>query len=87
MEQNEVIASLYRRKSVRAYRDEPVPPEVKAAVLEAACQAPSAGCQQLYTILDITDQALKEALAVTCDNQPFIARAPVVLVFCADCRK
>lgn len=32
-------------------------------ILEAAMQAPTAGCQQLYTILDITDQNLKEALA------------------------
>mgnify|MGYP003364533134 CR=1 FL=1 len=87
MERNEIMESLYRRKSVRAYTDEPVPEALKRAVLEAACQAPSAGCQQLYTILDVTDQALKDALAVTCDNQPFIARAPVVLVFCADCRK
>ena len=50
-------------------------------------QAPSAGCQQLYTILDITDQKRKEALADSCDHQPFIAKAPMVLVFCADCKK
>ena len=56
-------------------------------VLDAAAQAPSAGCQQLYTILDITDPALKERLAETCDHQSFIARAPVVLIFCADCLK
>ena len=38
----------------------------------------------LYTILDITDAALKARLSETCDHQPFIAEAPVVLVFCAD---
>ena len=84
---NEIIDSLHRRKSVRVYTDEPVDGQTKRAILEAAVQAPSAGCQQLYTILDITDQALKDRLAVTCDNQPFIAKAPVVLVFCADCRR
>lgn len=84
---NEIIQSLYDRKSVRAFTDASGPPEVKQAVLEAAAQAPSAGCQQLYTILDITDQALKDRLADTCDHQPFIAKAPVVLIFCADCRK
>ena len=82
---NEIIQSLYDRKSVRAFEDRPVPDEVKEAVLAAAVQAPTAGCQQLYTILDITDQALKRALAETCDHQSFIAQAPVVLVFCADC--
>lgn len=84
---NPIIASLHARKSVRAYLDKPIPPDAKEAILEAACQAPSAGNQQLYTILDITDQFLNDQLAVSCDNQPFIASAPVVLIFCADCRK
>ena len=84
---NEVIESLYRRKSVRAYEDRKITEEMKQLILEAAMQAPSAGCQQLYTILDITDQKLKEALAETCDHQPFIAKAPMVLIFCADCKK
>ena len=79
------MQSLYDRKSVRAFEDRPVPEEMKEAILAAAAQAPTAGCQQLYTILDITDQSLKEALAETCDHQPFIAQAPVVLIFCADC--
>ena len=84
---NSIIESLYSRKSVRVFEDQPVPPEVKRAVLEAAAQAPTAGNQQLYTILDITDPALKASLAETCDHQPFIATAPVVLVFLADCEK
>ena len=84
---NEILQSLHQRKSVRVYEDKPIPQEMKQAILEAAMQAPSAGCQQLYTILDITDQKRKEALADSCDHQPFIAKAPMVLVFCADCKK
>ena len=57
---NEIIESLYRRKSVRVYEDRAIPEEMKDMILEAAMQAPTAGCQQLYTILDITDQELKE---------------------------
>ena len=84
---NDIIRSLYERKSVRSYTEEDISPEEKAAILEAAAQAPTAGNQQLYTILDITDQVKKEALALLCDNQPFIAKAPLVLIFLADCRK
>lgn len=84
---NKIIQSLYNRKSVRVFEERPVPDTLKAEILRAAVQAPSAGCQQLYTILDVTDAALKSALAETCDNQPFIATAPIVLVFCADCKK
>ena len=81
---NDVIHQLRDRKSVRAYLDKPIAPEDRRAILEAACAAPTAGNQQLYTILDITDQRLKDTLAETCDHQPFIAQAPLVLIFCAD---
>ena len=84
---NEIIEALYRRKSVRVFTEEEISPEDREAILQAALQAPSAGCQLLYTILDITEQGKKERLAELCDHQPFIAKAKLVLVFCADCRK
>ena len=85
--ENEILQALSARKSVRVYTDEPVTAEERAAILSAAFQAPTAGNQQLYTILDITDPALKARLADLCDHQPFIAKAPLVLVFLADCRR
>ena len=84
---NEVLRQLHQRKSVRVYEDRPVEENVKQAILEAAIQAPSAGNMALYTILDITDPELKQKLSVSCDNQPFIATAPMVLIFCADYRR
>ena len=87
MNTNPITDSLKSRKSVRAFEDRQIPEDIKEVILRCAAQAPTAGNQQLYTILDITDQALKEKLAVTCDNQPFIAKAPLVLIFCADAQK
>lgn len=84
---NEVIRQLYERKSVRAFEDRELSPETKQAILTAATMAPTAGNQQIYTILDITDPILKEKLAESCDHQPFIARAKLVLIFCADARR
>ena len=84
---NDVIHQLLERKSTRAFTTQNITPEQKAAILQSAVNAPTAGNQQLYTILDITDPTLKERLAVTCDNQPFIAQAKMVLIFCADCKK
>ena len=84
---NETIAQLHERRSARAYTDEPVSAADERAILEAACQAPTAGNQQLYSIIVVRDQAEKDELAVTCDNQPFIASAPLVLVFCVDVRR
>lgn len=84
---NEMIRQLYERKSVRVFEEREIGIGEKNAILRAACEAPTAGNQQLYTILDITDQALKDRLAVTCDHQPFISQAKMVLIFCADCQK
>lgn len=84
---NDVIRLLMERKSVRAYSDQEITGQEKDAILEAAIQAPTAGNQVLYTILDVTDQSIKDQLAVSCDNQPFIAEAPLILVFLADCRR
>lgn len=84
---NEIIKSLHARKSVRIFTEKDISQEIKESILQAALQAPSAGCQLLYTILDITDQTKKEKLADLCDHQPFIAKAKMVLIFCADCEK
>lgn len=84
---NEVIRCLQERKSVRVFLDRDISEEDKIRILMSAMEAPTAGNQQLYTILDITDQELKNALAKTCDNQPFIGKAPLVLIFCADMQK
>ena len=84
---NQVIKQLKDRKSVRVFTDRPITEKEEAAILEAVVNAPTAGNQQLYTIIKVTDPALKAQLAESCDHQPFIATAPLVLVFCADCRK
>ncbi|MBQ9080131.1 MAG: nitroreductase family protein [Clostridia bacterium] len=83
----QTVTELIERKSVRVFTDRSISPEDRAAILTAAVNAPTAGNQQLYTIIDVTDEALKAKLAVTCDNQPFIATAKLVLIFCADFQK
>lgn len=82
-----VIQALFDRKSVRAYTGETIPEADVRTILEAAAQAPSPGNQQLYTILRVTSPEKKHRLSESCDHQPFIERAELVLVFCADCRK
>lgn len=81
---NDVLKQIKNRKSVRVFEDRVIEPEIKKEIINAAFEAPTAGAMMMYTILDITDEALKEKLSVTCDNQPFIAKAPMVLIFLAD---
>ena len=84
---NKVMDVLMNRKSVRVFEKEAISKDIKNEILNAAMRAPTAGNSMLYSILDITDQSIKDKLAVTCDNQPFIATAPMVLIFLADYRR
>jgi nitroreductase len=84
---NPVITSLMERKSVRSFEDRPISETLRNTIIDAALQAPTAGNQTLYAILDIRDQSIKDRLAILCDDQPFIATAPMVYIFLADCRR
>lgn len=81
---NNTIREINERRSVRAFTDREIGKAERDAIINAALQAPTAGNMTLYSILDIRDKALKVRLSETCDNQPFIASAPMVLVFLAD---
>lgn len=81
---NPVIEILRNRRSVRAFEPKEISPEIKAALVQATLRAPTAGNLMLYSIIDIQDQSTKDTLARTCDNQPFIAQAPLLWLFLAD---
>lgn len=84
---NDTIKELFERKSIRVFTDKEISEHDKELILQAAAMAPTAGNQQLYTIIDVKNEHLKKQLSISCDNQPFIADAKLVLIFCADCRK
>jgi FMN reductase (NADPH)/FMN reductase [NAD(P)H] len=84
---NPTIDLINARTSTRTFSADPITASDREAVLQATLRAPSAGAMMLYSIIQIEDQALKDRLAETCDDQPFIARAPWVLVFVADMQR
>jgi FMN reductase (NADPH)/FMN reductase [NAD(P)H] len=84
---NPTLDLIARRTSTRVFAPTPIADAEKTAILSATFRAPTAGNMMLYSIVDVADQALKDRLAVTCDDQPFIAKAPWVLVFLADYQK
>jgi nitroreductase len=81
---NQTMELLLNRKSVRVYEEKEISEEVKEKLFAATLRAPTAGNLMLYSILEVKDQGTKDTLVRTCDNQPFIARAPLVLLFLAD---
>jgi FMN reductase (NADPH)/FMN reductase [NAD(P)H] len=81
---NQTLEVIHRRKSLRAYAPGSVSAAEKQAILAAAMRAPTAGNMMLYSIIEVADQAIKDRLVDSCDHQPFIATAPLVLLFVAD---
>lgn len=81
---NETLKAIANRRSVRAYSGQPVTDVEKEQILNAVFRSPTAGGLMLYSIIEVDDQALKDKLAVSCDHQPFIAKAPYILLFLAD---
>lgn len=83
----ETLELLRNRMSLRKYADKPISKEHLDIILEGAMRAPTAGNMMLYSIIVVKDEEKKKILSRTCDNQPFIATAPVVLIFFADMQR
>jgi FMN reductase (NADPH)/FMN reductase [NAD(P)H] len=81
---NEVIDLILNRKSVRAYEKRQIPEEEKELILKATLRAPTACNMMLYSVIEVKNESTKKILVKTCDNQTFIAKAPLVFLFLAD---
>jgi FMN reductase [NAD(P)H] len=80
---NPTLRLLTERASCRDFAAKKIPPRVLQHVLEAGVHAPTGGNLQPYSIIKIEKEATRKKLAERC-GQPFIARAPVNLLFCID---
>jgi nitroreductase len=76
--------AVNKRRSIRIYKNKPLPEGTVEAVLEAARQAPSAGNIQPWEIVVATAAKTKHALSQAAYEQNSIEQASVVLVVCAD---
>ncbi|HEY7035712.1 MAG TPA: nitroreductase family protein [Thermomicrobiales bacterium] len=79
-----------KRRMVRHFRDEAVPPEAIERILALARQAPSAGFTQGQSWVVVTRPEVKREIARLCGEEgyvargfhPFVSGAPVLLVAC-----
>jgi nitroreductase len=75
----EVLEAIRKRKSVRVYKDTPIPENKLKYVLEAARLAPSAANSQDWKFVVVRDLKRKTQLAEAASEQYQIALAPVVI--------
>jgi nitroreductase len=83
----EVIQAINARRTIRRYKDKPVSPEILAAVLDAARQAPSWANSQTWRFIIIKDKELRLKLAALFPHNRgagALAQAPAVIVSCAE---
>ncbi|MBI5249914.1 MAG: nitroreductase family protein [Desulfomonile tiedjei] len=74
-----------RRRSIRKYKNDPVPKNLVLKVVEAARLAPSASNRQPWRFYIVDDEISKERLRQSQGvKQPFVLEAPVCVVCCAD---
>ncbi len=78
-----VFEAIKKRRSIRAFQDKPIEEDKLLRVLEAGRLAPSAKNRQEWRYVLVKDRELRKKLAAACNNQYFIAEAPVVIVGCA----
>ena len=78
-----VRAFFARHRTVRRYRQEPIPAEHLDLMLEAAQHAPTDATAQMYSFIRLVDPALRARLAELTRNS-HLATAPESFVVCLD---
>lgn len=84
MAMESVYDVIMRRRTVRSFLDQPVEEEKVLKLLDAAIQAPSGGNIQPISIIRIQEPEGREKMARLAVNKPWVARAPLCLLFCID---
>lgn len=79
-----MIKEIKEHRSVRKFKDTPIPAEVLDEVLTAGTRASNTGNMQVYSMVVTTDSQLRQQLAPCHFNQPSVLQAAVHITFCAD---
>jgi len=80
----DALVCMATRRSIRRYTEKPVEAEKVQVLLTAAMAAPSAGNQQPWRFMVITDRALREQIAETSPYAKMLAEAPLAIVVCGE---
>ena len=80
----EVREAIHTRRSIRRFQAQPVPDEQVKKLLAAAMSAPSAGNQQPWQFVVITDLQLLGRVPSINPHAAMAARAPLGILVCGD---
>ncbi len=80
----DAMHAIYCRRSIRKYTSQPVPETLVTELLKAAMAAPSAGNQQPWQFVIISDQALLEKIPTVHAHAQMCKDAALAIVLCLD---
>lgn len=80
----ELFDAIHTRRSIRKYLDKPVSGEMLETILKAGMAAPSAGNQQPWHFLVITDRARLDAIPAFHPYSKMVLQAPAAILVCGD---
>lgn len=81
---NLVIDTMMQHRSIRTYNNKKIPEDYLEAILKGIQAAPSSINGQQVSVIVVEAQEVKDRIAELCGGQPWIAQAPVFLLFVAD---
>ena len=81
---NPVLESLFKHRSIRKYKNQPLEDEKLQLIVKAAQAAPSWCNGEQVSIVVVKDQALKDKIKELCWGQTHVGSCSAFLVFCAD---
>ena len=87
LERNSQLTGLAAHRSHRAFTAEPVPPALLRALLASAFSAPAKSDLQQSCVVHASNHSVQARIASLIPSMPWIADAPVLLVFCGDNRR
>ena len=81
---NPVLESLFKHRSIRRYKDQPVEEEKIQLIVKAAQAAPNWCNGQQVSIVAVKDKERKNRIQKMCGDQKYIGACSVFLIFCSD---
>lgn len=80
----ELIEAIRQRRSIRKFKDTPLPEGAVDTILEAAKAAPSAGNVQARDFFVVANETVRKAFVEAALRQQFVGDAQVAIVVCAN---
>lgn len=80
----DALEAILTRRSIRTYKQQPVPQELINKVLEAAMSAPSAGNEQPWHFVVIKERQLLDAIPKFHPYAHMLHGAPAAILVCGD---